>query len=272
MMGSYLTLQGIRVNPLAPEFTEGPQDTRQPTPRIQPHEYRRFLSILGRDESFQPATELMDNFCRQPGAQQGWWAGMQIEKRVELWSWTGGQAKMGRDTWFQTKACRHQGFWSRTKVSAFRKYLGLSRKTTPMHTVCLLIRPLFLVLLWQSKSLWQYGCKHFCQCFHHKKFQIVFKSSLICSLNRDADASSRNVFIGCDAPSWGTQLIAYSAVCLEGSYLHSFETTLGKGRFTFRAFLTRKPLHKIRKICEVMCTHARMHAGTHTHGIVNSMM
>lgn len=98
MMGSYLTLQGIRVNPLAPEFTEGPQDTRQPTPRIQPHEYRRFLSILGRDESFQPATELMDNFCRQPGAQQGWWAGMQIEKRVELWSWTGGQAKMGRDT------------------------------------------------------------------------------------------------------------------------------------------------------------------------------
>ena len=49
----------------------------------------------------------------------------------------------------------------------------------------------------------------------------------------------------------GTQLIAYSAVCLKGSYLHSFETTLGKDRFTFRAFLTRKPLRKIRKICEV---------------------
>ena len=68
----------------------------------------------------------------------------------------------------------------------------------------------------------------------------------------------------------GTQLIAYSAVCLKGSYLHSFETTLGKDRFTFRAFLTRKPLRKIRKICEVMCTCA--HARTHTHGIVNSMI
>ena len=74
----------------------------------------------------------------------------------------------------------------------------------------------------------------------------------------------------------GTQLIAYSAFCLKGSYLHSFETTLDKDRFTFRAFLTRKPLSKIRKICEEMCTrvHARTHTHTHTdtHGIVNSMI
>ena len=45
MMGSYPTLQGIRIDPLTPEFTEGSQDTRQPTPSIEPHEYRRFLTF-----------------------------------------------------------------------------------------------------------------------------------------------------------------------------------------------------------------------------------
>lgn len=64
------------------------------------------------------------------------------------------------------------------------------------------------------------------------------------------------------AQSGGAQLIAYSAVCFRGSYLHSFETTLGMDRFTFRSFLTRKPLSKIRKkSCE----------NIHTQSFVNSM-
>lgn len=96
-MGSLSTLQGNRVNHLAPAFTGGPQDTRQHTPRVQSQEYRRFLSILGRDESFQQAAELIGNFCRQPGTQLGWWAGVQVQKRVGLGFWPGGHAEMGRN-------------------------------------------------------------------------------------------------------------------------------------------------------------------------------
>lgn len=68
-------------------------------------------------------------------------------------------------------------------------------------------------------------------------------------------------FIGAGAQSGAAQLIAYSEVCLRDSYLHSFETILCMDRFTFRSFLTRKSLSKIRKKLVKTHTHKVLFIG-----------
>jgi hypothetical protein len=91
--------------------------------------------------------------------------------------------------------------------------------------------------------------------FPPQKALDPFKPSFVCSLNRDTDASSGNRFAVGGLQSWGTQNISCSLACLRGSYLHSWETTLRRSRFTFWAFVTREALSKTRKACEEMHTH-----------------
>lgn len=153
--------------------------------------------------------------------------------------------------WVETYMASNQGMQTsrileQTKGICLQEMSWLIKENNT-HTNCLLIYFLFLVYILQSKYLWQHGYKHFCQWFRHKELRTLFISSLLCSLERDTDVSSGNLFIRGWDWSQGGQLIAYSAVCLRGSYLHSFETTMGKDRFSFRSFLARRPLSKIRK-------------------------
>lgn len=136
MMGKLPTLQRNRANHLALEFAEGPQDTRQYRPRAVTRTQKVLITSRKRWK-FPTSCRVEGQFlqtARGPAWVMGWCADTEKGRARILGWWPCWDGQ--RHTWLQTKVCRHQGFWSRQKVSASRKCFHLSKKMIPMQTVC----------------------------------------------------------------------------------------------------------------------------------------